>query len=425
MGKGRPGVPHREVAGTLVVAVVAVVAVLARAERHPASPDADRVGDHGGEGDLGLVVDVHSQQTGLTRRDRDRELGHHPNPPSHVGLEDLARGRQLGRDPGGHQLHPGIAAGRSPLGHAGCPPMLLDRPSRVGPEADGDASGQSPGDGNDVVDLQAWHGDHLHDLEGLQVDDGDLGPVVLVLAVGVAADQRPAPHDGEAPAEAANGHPSLCLAPVVQLDQRAVRRLAHVPSTIPPTGSVGVPQAGDDVDASDGVVHETKPLGLVPLPPAVAVEATEGTDVEPAVDHQEGVEVPRVRHPAALPHDPGCGTVLDPPDRPVPARADVHGLVVPAHVVGVTDLVEPLIAADALRVVGEQLTGGRLLARSPQDSPQAPATNRQAGGRQVVEGTRPTAGDVIDATAPLAEPADQHAPAVEGVLPGANHPHRR
>jgi len=82
-------------------------------------------------------------------------------------------------------------------------PVLLDRAGGVRPESPRHAPGQRPGSGEDVVDLEAGKGDPLGDLERVEFDHQYLRSVVVVISVGVAADQGPVTDQRQPPREAA------------------------------------------------------------------------------------------------------------------------------------------------------------------------------------------------------------------------------
>jgi len=297
--------------------------------------------------------------------------------------------------------------------------VLLDGPGRVGPEPDGGTAHHRGRHHEDVVHLQAGHGDALDDRGAVQVHHHDLGPVVVVLAVGVAADQRPAAGEREAPGEAVDRHPPHQLAVGVEDREAAGARLAHEPLVAATAGGVGVGQAGEHVPPGPQVVDEAGGLALVDLPALVALPAAEGADVEGAVHHHQRVDVPGIRGLGAPPHQAGLvGPRIDAPDGVVPAGADVRRALEPHHVVGVPDGVEAPVGPHAAGVVGQQLTGRGLLARRPQQPPQPPAAQRQARAGQVVEGDRHRAGGVVEPASPLAEPADQHVGVPERAAPG-------
>ncbi len=216
--------------------------------------------------------------------------------------------------------------------------------------------------------------------------------------VAVAAHQRPAAgDDGQAPGEPLDRRPPQDRAVGRTLGQRADQRLAHVPAVARPAGACA---AGTAPAARRGrpAGRRTKPVsrsGGV-LPALVAVGAPEGAGVQRPVDDGERVDVPTVRHRPSPPATPGPASpaARDPPDRVVPARRHVDGAVVPAHVVRVAHVVEPVVGPHTALVVGQQLAARGLLAGRPQQPPQPAPAGGQARGRQVVEGLgrRPRSG---------------------------------
>jgi len=106
-------------------------------------------------------------------------------------------------------------------------------------------------------------------------------------------------------------------------------------------------QPGNGVSARAQVEDEPDVLARGDLPRLVVLEPPEGANVQGSVHDQQRVDVPGIGHGVVVPRPPQRldGTAGDAPHGVVPARADVDGALVPAHVVGVADGIEAPVAA--------------------------------------------------------------------------------
>ena len=204
-------------------------------------------------------------------------------------------------------------------------------------------------------------------------------------AVGVAAHQGPGAHEGQAPAEPPHRRPAQHRPVRGPARVSALGRLAHVPAVRRRRGvwgwarpaSTSRPVARSRTNPVSRVVGPSSPCagrsarrrrrgGSRRPPPASSRARSRGrsSPATPASARPPG----STRHTASSQLALTCGAPVG-----------------PHHVVGVADGVEPLVAAHAPGVVGQQLARGGLLARRPQHPPQPPAARRQAGRGQVVE----------------------------------------
>ena len=283
---------------------------------------------------------------------------------------------------------------------------------------------RTPGAGDDdLVHLEARHGDALDHREGAQVDDRHLAAVLVLLAVGVAADQGVRADEGQPPGEPPDGArrrtvPSASSSvsePFV--DSHTYQRPPRQP------GGVRVGQAGQHVAAGARSRTNPTPSCAVGLPPLVAVEAAEGAHVQGAVDDDQRVHVPGVGDGRALPHQRRLvGAGLDAPHGVVPARADVEARRRTSARRGGRGWRRSAGRSARPGVVGQQLARRGLLAGRPQHPPQPAPADAQARRRQVVEGLGRAGAEVVEPATPLAEPADQQPGARP---PGCLRPPRR
>ena len=212
----------------------------------------------------------------------------------------------------------------------------------------------------------------------VEVDHQHLGPVVVVVAVGVAADQGPTADERQSPREPADRHPSRHPAGGVELGEPARGRFAHVPAVTAPPGGVGMGQPGEDLSARAQVEDEPDVLARGGLPGLVPLEPPEGAHVQRPVDDQQRVDVPGVGDGAVgacLPQLLG-GARRRRATRRRPSWTLTWTAPSCQHTsCGSRIGVETPVAAHSPGVVRQQLAGARLLAGRPQHPPQPAAAD--------------------------------------------------